>query len=91
MDEPLHHRLLRSTVRLEQQLDVVRPNEGAAESVHGADERHHELVRRMVVELARRRGLLDPAGVHDHDAVRDLHRLFLVVRDNDGRRVRLVV
>ena len=35
--------------------------------------------------------MLDPAGVHHHDTVGDLHRLFLVVRDDHGRGVRLVV
>ena len=53
--------------------------------------RHHERVRGLVVELARAADLLDPAVVHDDDLVGDLHRLLLVVRDEDGRHVRLVV
>ena len=44
-----------------------------------------------LVELARRADLLDPAVVQDHDAVGDLHRLLLVVGDEDGRHVDLVV
>src|SRR4029078_7122037 len=35
--------------------------------------------------------LLDPAGVQNGDAVGDLHRLLLVVRDDDRGRARLVV
>src|SRR5256886_3662564 len=53
--------------------------------VHRADEAHHELVRGMVVELARRRDLLDAALVHDDDRVCELERLLLVVRDEDRR------
>ena len=44
-----------------------------------------------VVQLARSRDLLDAALVHHDHLVGDLHRLFLVVRDEDSRRVRLVV
>ena len=67
------------------------PHEGVAEAVRLTDERHHELVRRPLVELARARDLLDPAAVHHDDLVGDLHRLLLVVRDDHRRRVRLVV
>ena len=73
------------------ELEVVRPHERVAEAVRLADERHHELVRGPVVELARAGDLLDPAAVHDDDLVGDLHRLLLVVRDDHRRRVRLVV
>ena len=38
---------------------------------------------RRLVELARRRHLLEPAGVHHADAVGHRHRLFLVVGDDD--------
>ena len=73
------------------QLEVVRAHERVAEAVRLADERHHELVRGPLVELARAGDLLDPAAVHDDDLVGDLHRLLLVVRDDHRRRVRLVV
>ena len=52
---------------------------------------HDELVGGDVVELLRAGGLLDTAVVHHDDAVGDLHRLFLVVRDDHRCRVRLVV
>src|SRR6187397_976162 len=89
--DALHHRLRAALVWLEQQLDVVRPHERVAELVHRADEAHHELVRRPVVQLARRADLLDAALIEDDDLAGDLHRLLLVVRDDDGRHVHLVV
>ena len=48
-------------------------------------------MRGRLVQLARRAGLLDPAVVHDDDLLGDLHRLLLVVRDEDRRDVDLVV
>src|SRR5205085_5202410 len=91
MHDALDHCLLRRAVRLVQQLDVVWTDEGLAEPVHGTDERHDELVRRSVVELTRWSDLLDVAAVQDHDAVGDLHRLLLVMRDDHGCRARLAV
>jgi len=61
------------------------------EQVHVAEELQHEGRGRVVVDVVRRALLLDPAGVHDDHAVGHLHGLFLVVRDEDGRRVRLLV
>src|SRR5258706_9580080 len=57
----------------------------AGEKIHrgGADEARDELVRRVVVELQRRSGLLDAARVHHHDLVGHGHRLDLVVGDID--------
>ena len=51
----------------------------------------HERRRRMIVDVRGRADLLDPAVVHDHDAVRDFERLFLVVRHEHARHVDLVV
>ena len=62
-----------------------------ADLVRLADERHHELVGRLLVHVARRADLLDPPVAHHDDLVGDLHRLLLVVRDDHRRRVRLVV
>ena len=45
----------------------------------------------MLVEVARLAGLLDLALVHEDDAVGDVHRLLLVVRDEHGRDVDVVV
>ena len=81
----------RLAVRLDLQLEVVRAHERLPEAVHGPDEAHHELVGRLLVEVARAADLLDPALVHEHDLVGDLHRLLLVVRDEDRRHVHLVV
>ena len=58
------------------------------EQIRGADETCDERTRRMFVELARRRDLLDQAAVHDGDAVAHGERLFLVVRDVHERRLR---
>ena len=50
-----------------------------------ADEAGDERVRRAFVEIDRRRGLLDPAAVQQHDLVGHRHRLDLIVRDVDHR------
>ena len=73
------------------QLEVVRADERVAEAVHRPDEAHHELVRRLLVQLARLAHLLHAAVVHHHDLLGDVHRLLLVVRDEDRRHVHLVV
>ena len=69
----------------------MRADEGVAEPVDRADEAHHELVGRLLVQLARRADLLDAPLVQDDDLAGDLHRLLLVVRDDDRRHVHLVV
>ena len=63
----------------------------AVEDVHHADEARDELAGRLLIHLARRADLCEPALVEDDDAVADFHRLFLVVRDEDGRDVQFVV
>ena len=89
--DPNDHRLDRALDRLVQELDIVRPHEELAERLGVTDERHHELARRLVVELARATDLLELPVVDDRDLIRDLHRLALVVRDEDGRDVDDVV
>ena len=69
----------------------MRAHERVAEPVDGPDEAHHELVGGLLVEVARAADLLDAPVVHEHDLVGDLHRLLLVVRDEDRRHVHLVV
>ena len=91
MDDALDEGLLAVAVRVREEPDVVRAQERIAEAVDGTDERHHELVRRRLVELPRRAGLLDAAVVHDDDLLGDLHRLLLVVGDEDGGDVDLLV
>ncbi len=56
-----------------------------------ADELGHEQVVRPVVELERRADLLDPAVLHHDDLVGHRHRLDLVVRDVDRRRLQALV
>ena len=89
--DPHDHRLDRTLGGLGEELDVVRPDERLAQRLRVADEGHHELARRLVVELARAADLLEPAVVDDGDLVGDLHRLVLVVRHEDRRHVHDVV
>jgi hypothetical protein len=72
-------------------LDVVRTDQLVLERRDRAEEAHHEVAGRGVVQLVRRADLLDPAVVDHHDLVGDLERLLLVVRDEDGGDVHLVV
>src|SRR5919198_3392069 len=81
--DPLHHRLLGLGGRHVEDLEVVRPDEHRAAPVDRAHEAHHELRLRMLVEVIRRSRLLDLAVVHDHDLLGDVHRLLLIVGDED--------
>ena len=56
-----HRRLPRAVLRGERDRDVVRAHQLLADLADRAEEAHHELVRRPVVELARAADLLDPA------------------------------
>ena len=91
VDDALDHRLAVVVAGLEREVDVVRTHELVADGRHRADEAHHELVRRVVVDLARIARLLDARVVHDHDLVGDVHRLLLIVGDEDRRHVLLLV
>ena len=55
----------------------------AGENIDLADEVGNEARARTVINLAWRADLLDPPRVHHGDPIRDRHRLFLVVRDED--------
>jgi hypothetical protein len=59
------------------------------EKVHlrRTDEGRDERVRRARVEVVRRAHLLEDARAHDGEAVGERHRLDLVVRDEDERRL----
>jgi hypothetical protein len=70
---------------------VVGAHEQRADPVRRADEAHHELGLRVVVEVGRAARLLDRPVVHDHDLLGDVHRLLLVVGDEDRRHMDLVV
>ena len=76
---------------LEHDVHVVRPHEVLAEPVDLADEAHHELVGGLLVEVVGGARLLDPAFVHHDQLLGDVHRLLLVVGDEDRRHVHLVV
>src|SRR6185503_9093645 len=91
VDDLLDGRLFVPRIRLELNLEIVGPDVGLPEARDRADEGHHELGRAVLVEVARLPVLLDPTLVHDGDAVGDLHRFFLVMRDEHGRDVNLVV
>ena len=69
----------------------MRAHELVADARDRAHEAHHELVRRVVVDVARIAGLLDARVVHDDDLVGHVHGLLLVVRDQDRRHVLLLV
>ena len=90
-DDPLHHRLLGALVGVEHDLHVVRAHVVLAEPVDLADEAHHELVGGVLVEVVGAARLLDPALVHHHQLLGDVHRLLLVVGDEDRRHVHLLV
>src|SRR5919198_1062536 len=70
---------------------VVRAHEPVGQVADRPEELHDEAVGRVVIELARRADLLDTALVEHGDAVGDPHRLLLVVRDQHGGDVDLVV
>ena len=72
---------------------AVGPLDGRLDEVHRgrADEAADEEVDRPLVELLRRRDLLEHALAHDRDAVAHRHRLDLVVRHVDRRHAELVL
>ncbi len=86
-----HLRLARLVVGLRAQRDVVRAHEQVVDLRDRAEEAHDERVRGPVVELARVADLLDVGVVHDRDVVGDGERLLLVVGDQQGRHVDLLV
>ncbi len=63
------------------------------EQVHGrlADERRHESVHRIFIDLLGRSDLSHLAALHDHDAVAQAHCLHLVVRHVHGRGLDLAL
>ena len=65
--------------------------DASVKHVHVAEERHHKLVRGATEHNLRRANLLDTARVHHHDAIRDLERLLLVVRDEHRGHADVVV
>ncbi len=66
-------------------------DELALEDIHGADEIGDELRGGKFVNLGRRAGLDDLAVIHDADAARQGHGLFLIVRDDEEGHTELVL
>ena len=85
------HRLDRALRGRERDRDVVGAHQPTVDPADRAQELHHEVGRRPVVHVAGRTHLLDPPGVHHRDRVRDLHRLLLVVGNEDRGHAVLVV
>ena len=77
---------------LDERAAITAPHR-AVDDVHRrrADELRDEEIAGPVVELERRADLLDAAVVHHHDPVGHRHRLDLVVRHVDGRRLEPLV
>ena len=63
----------------------------AMEEIDMTQEVEDEGIGRVLVDLVRGPGLLDPAMVHDHDPVGHLQGLFLIVGDEDAGHMDLVV
>ena len=72
-------------------VDVVRAYEPAVQPGDRSEELHHELVGRPVVEIVGPAHLLDLPVVDHHQLVGDLEGLFLIMGDEHGRHVDLVV
>ena len=70
---------------------IAERGDGAADEIGGADEVGDELIRRLLVDLARRADLDDAAFIHHRDLVRKRKRLGLVVRDVDGREIEVAL
>src|SRR5690606_19009762 len=62
-------------------LALVPPEQQVRSPEEGGDEPR----ARLRVEHSRRIGVLEPAAIHDPDAIRHRERFFLIVRDEDRR------
>ena len=92
VDDPVDHRLLRAARRARAGCPRRAGGPAAvASSLTGPTKPITNSLAGLLVEVARRADLLDLAVVHHHDLLGHLHRLLLVVRDEDGRHVDLVV
>src|SRR5262249_21559518 len=77
--------------RADDAVAAIERGDGAADEIGGADEIGHEPVDRLLVDLARRADLDDPALVHDRDLVGERERLALIVGDVDGGEVEVAL
>ena len=72
-------------------LQVVWSHQVAVERGHRSEEAHHELRRRMVIQLVRRTDLLDATLVDHNNTIGHVQSLLLVVGDENSRHMYLVV
>src|SRR5262249_42529632 len=63
----------------------------AREEITLANEVADEAGSWTIIDVPRRPDLFDPPGVHHGDPVGDGHRLFLIVRHEDGRNAELLL
>ena len=89
-------RLVRGRIGVRQVMNWPVGNEHATvqpavEAIRRAEKVVDERIRRMPIDLVGRADLFDPPVVHHHDAIGDLERFFLVVRDEHRRHVQFVV
>src|SRR5262245_26954692 len=61
------------------------------EHVEDADEAGDELVVWLLIDFTGRADLFEDAAGEDDDAVGNLHRLFLIMRDKQSRDIEIVV
>ena len=72
-------------------MELVRPHRPPVKQIHFTQELVHERRGGNVVDLRGRADLLDPPFIHYYNAVRDLERLFLVVRDEYAGHLEFVM
>jgi hypothetical protein len=90
--QPVHPRRDRAGRRhLVDELDIVRADDLTPQPGYGAEEFQDEVVGGPVVQLVWGTDLLHGSLVDDHDLVGYLHRLLLVVGDENGGDVHIVV
>ena len=63
----------------------------ALDQIRLAQKTTHERIERPLVHFPGRPYLIDPPAIHDPDAVRHAHRLFLVVRDIQHRHAKALL
>jgi hypothetical protein len=70
-------------MRAAQAVDALADFAGIADEVHGPDETRHERGAGLVVHLARRAFLDQPAAIDDQDAIRHGQGFILVMGHHD--------
>src|SRR6185437_8229048 len=78
------HRLADAAQRNAGEIDTARVERFAFDDIAGADETRDEFRTRPVVDVFRRAGLLDLAGIHHRYEIGGGQRFGLIVGDIDG-------